>query len=411
MAVLSVIPRNGQVRMEDLRDTINSGDYGGDATNVLGSFFAVSINKWARYKPVIYATTAKLTDAQLKSVNYGLSMPSATAFTQNLATIQAVCNKSWVYNCPTGGASQPLRVSDFCGYYPNAEAPIQVVGTSWEVNKAISKELRISVDADPGDSTYQLQAYDFSGGALDLPHCTLYGCIASGSSVVAWLQAKGTLVDSSGNIGVTWIDHDCSNLNGRYTVYLCLKYTNGSNTYLYPLPEGHGGYSLNVTTNAAAAGVGISNDFTDVAFAPAFGGTYYTAQYATDNGSGTQAMYNSTGEMLLRVKFTSTATSAVTINRTDFSLSAVYGLGYSSQKTAERMFTSAPASYGNGVNSATIPAKGTLTIWLYVSEILAVSRGTNKNYTIEVGLNYKGQNIYGADLYYYKASGAGWTAR
>lgn len=227
--------------MEDLRDTINSGDYGGDASNILGSFFNASINPWARYKPVIYATTAKLTDAQLKSVNYGLSMPSATAFAQNLSTIQAVCNKSWVYNCPAGGASQPLRVSDFCGYYPNAEAPIQVVGSSWEVNKAISKKLRISVDADPGDSTYQLQAYDFSGDALDLPHCTLYGCIASGSSVVAWLQATGTLVDSSGNIGVTWIDHDCSSLNGRYTVYLCLKYANSSNTYLYPLPKGSGG--------------------------------------------------------------------------------------------------------------------------------------------------------------------------
>lgn len=80
-------------------------------------------------------------------------------------------------------------------------------------------------------------------------------------------------------------------------------------------------------------------------------------------------------------------------------------------KTTEKMFTSAPASNGGGVNSATIPAKGTLTIWLYVSEILAVSRGTTKNYTIEVGLNHKGQNIYAADLYYYKASGAGWTAR
>lgn len=371
---------------------------------------SAKINKWAKYKPISYKALKPITEAQRKTVNFGMSLPAPVEFRQNLNTIKNVCATGWVYDKPTGGINSPCRIDDFNNYYHGAKAPIQVVGRSWEVNKVISKTLTIRVDADPGDSMYELQAYDLIGNKFDLRQAYLYGCIAQGTTVRAWLQAEAPLLDSDGNLGRTWIDYDCTNLNGTYTVYLCLRFDEASYLYLYPLPEDlSNGITLKVTTNPDAGGVGI-NGLDDVAFAPAFGGTYHTAREATDGGDQTYAMYNDTGDLLVRINFISTSNYATTLKRTDFSWRSYYD-GESLSRTTTKMYTSNPTAYDGGVASAVIPAKGSLTLWFYIETLLSNVTATTKDYYTELALLYKDIDIQHHDLYYYRGNGSGWTKR
>lgn len=416
MAVYEIIPSTN-VKMEDIRDTLN--DAGGSVDNTLGSFFNMvgyqaQLNMWSKFKPIHYTSSTALTDAQYAAANYGVTFPSPTNFSQSLSVIQSVCAKEWIYDYPKGGSSSPYRLSDFRRYYANAKPPIQIVGSGFEVNKVVSSVLNIYADIDPDDSAYNLQGSDLNQGGINLKYCSLYGCIADGSTVKAWLQASGTLLDGNGNINVTYITYNCRSLsNITYTVYLCLKYADGTNTYLYPLPD-YDTFSLKVISDTSAAGVAIASTYGDIAFAPAFGATFYTADYCCDGGGYyNRSMYNATGEMLCRVKFTNNTSSAKSVKVTDFSFMA-YSSTSSKRKTksVSKMYTSNPSGYNStAVTTASIPSKGTLTLYLYVDDLLSVYTGTSKWEGVEISFVYNGQTIWGETLFYYYGSGSGWSSR
>ena len=85
---------------------------------------AASINKWSKYKPVIYPVIAT-TGNWWKAVdgNCGLSI-SEYSNINNLVT--AITNGViWNYNKPTGGASSPYRLGDFRGYAHDANIPFE----------------------------------------------------------------------------------------------------------------------------------------------------------------------------------------------------------------------------------------------------------------------------------------------
>lgn len=82
------------------------------------------INKWSKYKPVIYPTIST-TGNWWKAVdgNCGLSIPEYLNI-NNLVT--AITNGvTWAYNKPTGGASSPYRLGDFRGYAHDAYIPFE----------------------------------------------------------------------------------------------------------------------------------------------------------------------------------------------------------------------------------------------------------------------------------------------
>ena len=82
------------------------------------------INKWSKYKPVIYPSITT-TGNWWKAVdgNCGLSIPEYSNI-NNLVT--AITNGvTWNYNKPTGGASSPYRLGDFRGYAHNADIPFE----------------------------------------------------------------------------------------------------------------------------------------------------------------------------------------------------------------------------------------------------------------------------------------------
>ena len=81
------------------------------------------INKWAKYKPVIYANAVtQLTDAQFASVNYGLTAPSAKI------NVPSTMTDSWPYHVPTGTMAAPFRLTDFYHYSHRANNPIRENG-------------------------------------------------------------------------------------------------------------------------------------------------------------------------------------------------------------------------------------------------------------------------------------------
>ena len=80
------------------------------------------INKWSKYKPVIYPTIST-TGNWWKAVdgNCGLSI---TEYSNINDLVAAITNGViWEYNKPTGGISSPYRLGDFRGYNHNAEIP------------------------------------------------------------------------------------------------------------------------------------------------------------------------------------------------------------------------------------------------------------------------------------------------
>lgn len=109
----------------------------GDSSTDLGTLCqSTRINKWARYKPV--KCTKLFTNDELESNNTWKSTSTwwkATAGNCGIAynTFSSVANVKtaidnqalvWTYDPPTGGASQPFRLTDFNQYVHNAIPPV-----------------------------------------------------------------------------------------------------------------------------------------------------------------------------------------------------------------------------------------------------------------------------------------------
>lgn len=127
------------------------------------------INKWAKYKPVRYQTVTKLTESQLKSVNYGLvpsENPEIVSKEAQVYSGEIQLGGEWVYNKPTGGSSSPYRLGDFLnaksikdpGYYHLAKAPISGLPDVVNITEAQLKNKQIpsiTFNAKWGDASYE----------------------------------------------------------------------------------------------------------------------------------------------------------------------------------------------------------------------------------------------------------------
>ena len=128
-----------------------------------------SINKWAKYKPVRYSTVTKLTEEQLKSVNYGLVPTENPEIVSKEGIIykgEIQLGGEWVYNKPTGGSSSPYRLGDFLnaknveepGYYHLAKASISGLPNDVNITESQIKNKQapyISFNAKWGDASYE----------------------------------------------------------------------------------------------------------------------------------------------------------------------------------------------------------------------------------------------------------------
>lgn len=88
---------------------------------------ASTINKWAKYKPVVYPSVSGSNDGKGTVINttttkqmYGLTIPHTT----DPFTTYKNGGGEWTYTKPSGGATSPYRLADFNGYRHNATPPI-----------------------------------------------------------------------------------------------------------------------------------------------------------------------------------------------------------------------------------------------------------------------------------------------
>lgn len=98
-----------------------------------------NINKWARYKPIVYPGVNKVRSRDIST--YGLPYTPDAAFDAktglNVGTMTGKPSDvaAWedveiTYERPTGGTSQPFRLTDFSGYNHYAQCPARFVWKS-----------------------------------------------------------------------------------------------------------------------------------------------------------------------------------------------------------------------------------------------------------------------------------------
>ena len=176
MAVLNQIPLEN-VSMADIRDTLNA--HGGNATNVLGSFFT-NYNGNSKLKPVDNPAQVTLfnvyrdsnghiqcdTDPTISSgLMWGLKpMKQASGQTYLNTMVAAFVSNTgsagetygnWQVVRPKGGSGSPYRLADFRGYNPNAKFPFFMGmsghddSTSIEVNYFLEPTISFYVSGEP----------------------------------------------------------------------------------------------------------------------------------------------------------------------------------------------------------------------------------------------------------------------
>jgi hypothetical protein len=111
------------------------------------------INKWSKRKPVSYPNEMfKLTDDQLKEINYGLSVPAQidllplqTLYSNlNGANGESLLDAAYSYTKPTGGTlASPCRLLDFEKYYHHAQAPIGVTSQGGHFAIEVSTQMTV----------------------------------------------------------------------------------------------------------------------------------------------------------------------------------------------------------------------------------------------------------------------------
>ena len=208
MAVLTVIPAT-DVKLNDVRDTLNVN--GGSVNNDLSTFFTdgtqprqkysgnppvlvtyypnAKINRWAKSKPINHTGIQKLSEAQIRAANFGLT---ASNFTTSTSGGVLVFNgfAQWSHALPLGGANSPYRLSDFCNYNPKAIPPLKPdTEISWNVADGGSGFPLVKVACRYDENT----EFDVEFNALtELMQCECGGIIGSSAYLCLICESSST---------------------------------------------------------------------------------------------------------------------------------------------------------------------------------------------------------------------------
>lgn len=363
------------------------------------------INMWAKCKPVSYAKAFDITDAEKKTINYGLSVPTTTYGTLSGAKIKEVAASNWSYTRPSGGASSPYRLGDFVNYYHNAGPLIQVnyPMAGYSHSLAESRYFKLYLSLDPEDSTYTIQAYDLNQGTINLKEYKFAAVVYNASGSQKGLYLSDTILDSSGNIQGDVITIDVDGWStAKYTIYLCMiKRGSGIITYI-PLPK-VGDYNptemfLYIDNTA---GLEIVNNASNTTFAPQYGGQYFSYNAVMDEGTPQYAMSNYDGTLLVHIKVKNKSAGSKTYYRENFVMV------YPKNDVADSMFTSEPSGSG-GVKSVTFNGGETKDLWFEYSGFLYEIKSTDKNNTVEIEMQVNGLELFNGNFYYHRGV-PGWT--
>lgn len=411
------------VSIHDVQQAIGSG------STDLGTLCKhANINKFARYKPLSYASVMPITDAIRASILHGITIPDVVqSTTKNGASIADAAGNDWAYTKPSGGANSPYRLTDFAnidnlsgyGYDHYAVPPIQCVyprdGWTFLRGSSSSMNLIINFDLDPADSITNLQATDFEAAGLDLNEWKFCVYVEN----IGTFDADDFILDNgeiAGDTVVVTIPAGTGSYNRN--VYVCMwKYADGKYNYI-PLPK-QGDFNpstmyLHILDDAEQSGGGIpGNDteemFKNVEFSYDINGTFKTAWDCTDNGTAAWSMRSSGGTLVVKMKLRNTSGSSSTIQRGDFTLDLD---GQTFGRVPTTMYNSSKAV----ISSVTIANNSEVVIYLEFDAIFTDLGGdwdySNENSSWSMDFARAGATLFGGDIYAYKAPyNDGWTQR
>ena len=388
---------------------------------------ASNINKFARYKPLSYASVKPITNAIRASLIHGLTIPDVVqSNTKNGASIADAAANDWAYTKPSGGANSPYRLSDFgnvdspsaYGYDHEAVPPIQCVyprdGWTFLRGSSSSRNLIINFDLDPSDSITNLQATDFVAAGLDLNQWK-FGVYVEN---IGTFDADDYILDNGEIAGDTVVVTIPAG-TGSYSrnVYVCMwRYADGKYNYI-PLPK-QGDFNpatmvLHIVDDAEQSGGGIPGNnteemFKNVWFSWAINGDFNTAWDCTDNGVATLCL-RSQGSLCVKMVLSNKSGSSKRIYRQDFTLDLD---GKTVGRTPSTMYNSNKSS----VNYVDIANNNTATIYLEFNAIFNDLGSdwdySNKNSSWSMDFARDGATLFGGDIYAMKDTATpGWTQR
>ena len=187
----------------------------GASTNDVGRLcIHPNVNKWSKWKPVRHGSVSPITEAQLKSTNYGLYTPS------NNPNYANVIGQKWEYGRPRGGV-EPYRLSDFINYYHQAPAIISVP-ISVVVNRIEQSDFQYTASINRGgSSSHFIGIDDFSELSGDIGSM-YFGVVVVKGDLTYLVTAEDNLSDS-GHIIELSTSLPPFNTNGTGTFYNILS--------------------------------------------------------------------------------------------------------------------------------------------------------------------------------------------
>lgn len=150
------------------------------------------IPPFARRKGIVKANdTDYIEDAEVDEMalyNYGISVPMVEGQSpRSLYTkvIEEFFGLGFFYHRPRGGTESPYRISDFCGYWPNAIAPMKII--------LPTRVAYITEPSEANDLSFGLTILnlnDVVGLADDVVSANKYHAVPAGPPI--WPSASGT---------------------------------------------------------------------------------------------------------------------------------------------------------------------------------------------------------------------------
>lgn len=208
-----------------------------------------SINKWSKYKPVIWPYP-NVDNLPLNKPRYvandgrcGFKGIELMSYSEVIAHYKTPTD-CWEYQPPTGGESAPYRLGDFRQYDHEAQPFIKSIykqGTQIEVYN-YNRNGQYTFEFEKGDhqsTSIQPADFEFAGSIVDLVNCRVCALVYQGtglpydnSTIPAGIY-YGDVISEAVRPSVT-VDFSAT-YTGFYTVVFALDYQTSSHTYL-PLP-------------------------------------------------------------------------------------------------------------------------------------------------------------------------------
>lgn len=152
------------VTISDVKNAI------GNSSNNLGTLCtSSSINKWAKFKPVIHPDDVR-NQGEYNTVDgkAGLNIKYVVLPNATQSTVRALYTdaENWSYNVPTGGANSPYRLGDFRGYQVNSYPPIQSNFTKGVIDEVVVEPNTLF--SYPYRCYFPAESADYEGASLNL---------------------------------------------------------------------------------------------------------------------------------------------------------------------------------------------------------------------------------------------------